>query len=634
MLPHFWYLPPLLTTGGAAVSGWWLWHWHDTGRPWFPSLVTKTTLMLIGLVIIIQHHGPPLASEPAIAFLVTLAWIKLLEVRQTRDVEVMVLLGFFLLATSFFHSQSLPLALYAITITPLLVWTLILNSSPKLSLSTGGRRAGILLLQSLPLAGLMFLLLPRFSVPLWILPTRTEVAKTGLGPSMTPGSISRLIVSNRVAFRVKFLSPAPKPAQMYWRGPVLWQLSGETWRALDIPLPGPPPTSKPMGMRWVQEVTMEPSALPLLFALETPDDAPSAGRLNRDGQIMAINPNHAPRRYTVVSHAEHFSQEPPLKHERRLALSLPPSGNPRARALASGWHRNSTSAEEIVQAALNYFAVHSFTYSLTPPPLGKDAIDGFLFLSRRGFCEHFAGALTFLLRASGIMARVVTGYQGGTFNPLGDHLTVRDADAHAWVEAWLPQRGWVRLDPTSFIAPTRVEQGIHAVIDGQLDAFSLMPTTVTSLRLGRNAWDLIEYEWNRLVIGFNPDKQRAFWSTFGLVRPETWELLLVMMGSVMVFPFVWTLVARIRSAFATDDDPYRRLYAQFCRKLARAGVPRHPWEAPLTYGRRAATLLPGSSREIMLLATLCSRWRYEQSLSPGQIRLWKHKTRMFSPGHK
>src|ERR1039457_5975328 len=118
----------------------------------------------------------------------------------------------------------------------------------------------------------------------------------------------------------------------------------------------------------------------------------------------------------------------------------------------------------IAERALSYFREQGFVYTLEPPLLGRDSVDEFLFGSKSGFCEHYASSFVFLMRAAGVPARVVTGYQGGDINPVDGYMIVRQSDAHAWAEVWLKGRGWVRFDPTAAASPVRVESGIAAAV--------------------------------------------------------------------------------------------------------------------------------------------------------------------------
>ena len=152
--------------------------------------------------------------------------------------------------------------------------------------------------------------------------------------------------------------------------------------------------------------------------------------------------------------------------------------------------------------------------------LGRDSVDDFLFETQRGFCEHFASAFTFLMRAAGIPARVVTGYQGGYFNTLGNYLVVRQSDAHAWAEVWLQGRGWVRVDPTGAVSPQRVELGAHAAAGASAAWYQ------ADWLLGlRNQFDLVNRGWNSLIVQFNALRQQSLLTPFGIDKAEYYDLI-------------------------------------------------------------------------------------------------------------
>ena len=171
-----------------------------------------------------------------------------------------------------------------------------------------------------------------------------------------------------------------------------------------------------------------------------------------------------PREYRVRSAARYTLSVNLSAQERNRALALPEGFDPRTRALVQSWRSEGLGDDAVVRAALDLFH-RSFTYTLNPPLLGRDSIDDFLFETRKGFCEHYASAFVVLMRAAGIPARVVIGYQGGWWNAAGDYLLVRNSDAHAWAEAWMPSRGWMRVDPTAAVSPARIELGAEAAND-------------------------------------------------------------------------------------------------------------------------------------------------------------------------
>ncbi|HIJ85465.1 MAG TPA: DUF3488 domain-containing protein, partial [Magnetococcales bacterium] len=396
----------------------------------------------------------------------------------------------------------------------------------------------------------------------------------------------------------------------------------------------PPPRPKHFGPGWIHEVTMEPNSLRYMFALEFPQAAPPGGQLSRDRQMVSLEPIDTAIRYTVISHPD-FSKKPSfLELDKSWALALPGSGNARARRLAQTWRETFSHPEAIVRAGLDYFVANAFVYTLSPPLLAHDSIDGFLFDTRKGFCEHYAGAFTFLMRSAGVPARIVTGYQGGTLNPLGDHLTVRNSDAHAWTEAWLPDQGWVRIDPTAVVSPSRVETGIQEAIAREPGIPPSLNPKNGLLQQWRNVWDLADHRWNQIVLGFDAEKQMAFWSYLGWSQPESWELVVALLLATAAFPFIFSLLARVVKSASGSKDVTEVMYQKFCRKLARAGVARFPWEGALTFGERAGSLLPQNRTEILLIAKNCSELRYEKNTSPDKIHALDRRIRAFKPQGK
>jgi transglutaminase-like putative cysteine protease len=142
-------------------------------------------------------------------------------------------------------------------------------------------------------------------------------------------------------------------------------------------------------------------------------------------------------------------------------------------------------------------------------------VDEFLFTTRRGFCEHYASSFVFLMRAAGIPARVMTGYQGGELNGLGDYLIVRQSDAHAWAEVWQEPQGWVRVDPTAAVAPGRIDRGLYAAVaDAEALPF-LVRRDISWLRQFALGWDSLNNAWNEWVLAYGPERQREFLSNLG-----------------------------------------------------------------------------------------------------------------------
>jgi len=447
---------------------------------------------------------------------------------------------------------------------------------------------------------------------------------TGLSDTMSPGTISSLAQSDAIAFRAEFQGGSPPAAQRYWRGPVLWDFDGRTWSV------GPAflvEFTEPRGgrVRYRYEVVLEPHNRHWLFALETAASLPERARMSFDGQVLSAGPVRARMRYELSSV---IAPEPPARGENpgalRRALRLPQGFNPRASALAAQWRAASGDDAEVLARAVAFLKGGGYTYTLEPPLLGADSVDEFLFGTKAGFCEHFASAFVFVMRAAGVPARVVTGYQGGDLNSVDSIITVRQSDAHAWTEAFLPGRGWVRVDPTAAAVPGRVEVGLARAVPAGTALPLMMRPQLEWLRGLRDRWEAVAHKWNVWVLGYNPDRQRDLMSGIGM-RDADWRTLtatlFAFLGAMTLVLLAWSLrrVAR--------PDPVQRAWRAFCRKLAKRGVERAPHEGPRDYASRAARALPAARRPILRIGALYIALRYGARASAARAAQLRRRVR-------
>jgi transglutaminase-like putative cysteine protease len=549
---------------------------------------------------VFAHYGTLLGREPGVALLVLFLGLKLMEMRARRDLFVVIFLCFFLLLTAFFHSQSmLTGALTALAVLALLAAMLTMQFGEREQpVARRFRTAGTLLLQAMPIAVLLFLLFPRVQGPLWGLPDDARSGGTGLSESMSPGQISNLTQSEAIAFRVLFEDDAPPPAGMYWRGPVFGEFDGRTWKPLGrtgAPLPLASVQGDPAStLRYT--VTLEPNDRPWLFALEAPvrvDQLPSGGALLMpDMLLMSRVPVTQRLRYRLESQTDYRFGLNETPESLRNWLRLPEGFNPRTRELARRWREEASPADAPqahLQRALAMFGSPPFRYTLRPPLLGRDGVDEFLFESRAGFCEHYAGALVVLMRELGIPARVVTGYQGAERNPVDGYWVVRQADAHAWAEVWLEGRGWVRVDPTAAIAPERIERGSRAFRPaGQVAGLDL--PLLDSLRFN---FEALGNAWSQWVLSYDHARQRRLLERLGFDLDWQGLIGLLAAGLALLIGGVALLTLHPRRA----KDPVERCYAEFCQRLAAAGVDRAPHETSHRLLERAERSLPPEAAE-------------------------------------
>ena len=585
-------------------------------------------LVVTGLAIALgagvwARYGTLSGRDAGVALLVGLLALKLLESFRARDAMLVVLLGYFVLCTQFFFNQGIPAAIYACAALVVLIAVhgLLHEGDRPLPWRFRLRAAAGLLLPAIPIALVLFLLFPRISGPLWSLGTDPAAGVTGLSEEMAPGTISALVRSDEVAFRVSFEGPAPQPRLRYWRGPVLSRFDGRVWRAAAPP--PQPPRLVARGPVLDYQVSLEPHHRRWLFALEMPVRLPSGAGLDGAYRLLRAAPVRSLLSYRVGSALDYTLGAVLTRREREQALQLPPDLSPRVRVLARSWRADRPGGGVVVDRALAFFHREPFFYTLTPPRLGADPVEGFLFDTRQGFCEHYAGSFVVLMRAAGIPARVVTGYQGGEWNPLGGYLLVRQSDAHAWAEVWLLGRGWVRVDPTAAVSPERIRRGI-AHTPGIREALPALGTTGYGRDLLRRVslfWDSVNYQWDRWVVAFGPQRQRALLRTLGFHQPDWTLMSLIMAAALVAIGLLYGVVILWRDR-SRPVDLLERTYARFSHKMAVAGLARRPHEGPRDYARRIGARRPELQGPAQAITQLYAQLRYGRTPPPqGLARL-------------
>ena len=622
--PHAGHLPLWVSALCVVLLGWRAYlAYSGTALPprWLLLAIT-----LGGVAGILISFRTLFGREAGVTLLVLLAALKLLELRAARDATILIYLSCFILVTHFFYSQSIPAALFVLATLPAIVATWLHLQNGVLPLVARLRMAAVLLLQAIPLALVLFVLFPRVQGPLWGMP-QDAYASSGLDDKMSPGSLSRLSLSDAVAFRVTFDGAPPKRDQMYWRGPVLWEFDGRTWT------PGKTARTKPpqldsLGSPTDYTVTLEPHNKPWLFALEMPVQLSVPFDLAYDFQLHHKSAVNARLRYSARSHPGYRANVEEEPRQLRRALSIPGNLNPRARQLAAEWRASFPGDDAIARAALAYFNREKFQYTLEPPLLGANSVDDFLFETRQGFCEHYASSFVFLMRAAGVPARVVTGYQGGELNDLGGYFIIRQSDAHAWAEIWLRGRGWVRIDPTAAIAPARVQSGLAASLPGSAALPFFERNPAPWLRSLRFNLDALANHWNQWVLGYDPELQFAFLTRMGM-EAVTWQkMALNMLGGVALLVALAALFM-LRRLYTRNTDAAQRLYLKFCRKLAQGGIARAAHEGAQDFAARAARMKPQSAQAIADITARYLALRYGNRAESGALPAMKRAVTAF-----
>jgi transglutaminase-like putative cysteine protease len=603
LIPHLAALPiwVLLTIGASGAIRLLLAVRGGGPPPWSLRLIVSA--FAVGLLLLQYRTFNGLAAGTALLSL--MAGLKLLETQIRRDIYILTLIIYFLSLAALLESESFWLFAYLTGV----VW---LTTASLLRLGSTGpgadwrrtlRYAGRILSQSLPLALVLWLLFPRFAEPLWQMP-EDRTAGSGLSDSMSPGDIDNLALSDDIAFRVHFADAVPPPQERYWRGPVLHDFDGHSWRRTD---PGPvrAPVLAHEGPAYQYTVSLEPNRHYWIFTLDWPSDwdLPRA-QLTSDYMLVEPNPISQPIDVLATSYTRVQATEPLSRGMRRRDTRLPPGRNPRTVRFSQELRSSHPDDMDYVRAVLQMFTQQEFFYTLTPPRLNEDSVDEFLFDTKRGFCGHYASAFAMLMRAAGIPARVVTGYQGGTFNRFADYWILRQSDAHAWDEIWIEGRGWLRVDPTTAIAPQRVERGLNDTVSADDLLISRWQQRTPWLADMRLRIDAIEQLWRERVLRFNEGSQQKLLKFLHIPEPDG-QKLVMLLAAGMTLAMCWLTWQVRRELHPALKDPLIRTYDRLCRRLAAAGLPRLPHEGAEAYALRVGVLRPDLAATV---ANLCRQY--------------------------
>jgi transglutaminase-like putative cysteine protease len=629
--PHVLHTPAWVSLLLLAIASW---RWLADTRGWpLPPAWLRVSLVLLSAAAIFGTYRTLNGLEAGTAFLVLMAAAKLLETRSARDLTVLVFIAWFLLYAALLRDQGLPQL-------PWLLGSAYLSAVALMRVHAASaqaparhivRRTAWLMAQAVPLTLLLFMLFPRLPGPFWGIDARTE-ARTGLDDQMTPGDVSDLSASGEVAFRVRFRGATPAPEQRYWRGPVLHEFDGRSWRRPQAQA-FPDTAVMPRGAPIEYQITLQPHGRRWVMALDLPATWPPREISQAfDLTLFAARNINNVTAFDLVSYPDSVAGLDLPESTRRKALDLPRDGsNPRSVALGrelAAVHAGNGLA--IAGAMLQAFREQPFVYTMQPPRLADNAVDEFLFSTRKGFCEHYASAFTVVMRAAGVPARVVTGYQGGEFNPLGGYLIVRQSDAHAWAEVWIRDRGWLRVDPTAAVAPERIQGGlIDAVSADEPVPGRLRDASAAWLQV-ELGWDMVNEFWNQRIVRFDARSQFDLLERLGIDEPDWRALGLGLAGSLAAFFLALTGYLAWRHRPPRRDWP-ARLYSVVVSRLRRRGLEPGYAEGPIAYLERARTACPDLAQPLDEIRHLYASLRYGPASRPETLQRLKHAVNSLRP---
>ncbi len=558
--------------------------------------------------------------DAGLALLSVMAAFKLLESQTQRDALIVVFLSYFLVATHFLFSQSIFIAIYMLlTITFLTASLITLNErGSNISWSSRFKISSTIIAYSIPLMIILFILVPRVPGPLWGLTSEQRSGITGLSDYMAPGQISNLIQDNSVAFRVTFEGDIPPRQELYWRGPVMSRFNGKTWfqstqKSKQIG------KINPTGKQYTYTITLEAHGKQWLLPLDVPIGLIQDSTKTADFELKSTKPVNDLKKYSLSSYtqatlAQNESFDVLMKH-----TEFPNNKNTKTIQFGQQLRTQFDDDKKLVAHVLKQFGNQEYFYTLSPPPLGDNPMDEFLFDTKRGFCEHYAGSFALIMRAADIPSRIVTGYQGGELNPDGNYLIVRQSDAHAWVEVWFDDQGWTRIDPTAAVSPQRIENSIDVALSNEAVSFRIK--TKSSL-IGDLlfSWDNIQHQWNNWVLNYNQDKQSHFLKKLGIGIKSSADMVIALVILLALITLSYALFSGYRNR-PNKPEYFELLYQSLLKKMAKAGFTIQPAESPTEFLARITQHNNNNSQHLHQAINLYMKIKY--SPTPNKQRLIK-----------
>ncbi len=583
-------------------------------KSWLPNKYVIVGLTIAGVYLLYNDSRGVFGRDAGTSIFIVALGLKLLEIRQNKDLYLVTALAFVVAASLFLYQQSVVMAVYIVMVTCLLFATLLIITTGVSETSKAIKQSALITMQALPIAIIFFVFFPRLEVPQWLLLPEKRSAISGLSDTLRPGSISKLGFSSDLVFRAKFEGSMPPPQKRYWRGPVFSIFDGANWtetkqrgfvRKLDkVTFTGAPYRYKLM---------MEPQEARWIYALEMP--VSFSGAVVKNGLHQLLNTgDHFKRKEFEITSYLNFNTGRLTDTEYYDNIQLPYEPFPEIKKLVNNLQGGNDSAVNLIRAIFKYFKKNGFEYTLNPPILKDNPIETFLFRAKRGFCGHYATAFVYLLRVAKIPARVVAGYQGGEENKAGKFVEVRQSDAHAWAEVWIKGKGWVRVDPTSAVAPDEFEQQWGEEIS-TTNAYAKQQAEERGVKAWikhlKDVWGNIDYQWQQSIINYKGSTQADFLSHLGINNTKDMLKWLLALTTIMFLLIGWYLLRKQRQT----TDRILLLYQEFCRKLGRLGLMKNIGETENSFASRVIKKQPDLEQSIALITNSYIKIRYGKEWS-------------------
>lgn len=512
-----------------------------------PSRWITGALSVVFLIATLYTFKSWIGKEVSSCFLIILTSLKILELQDESEKSFLILLGFFLISSKFLFSLDLIYVAIQLPVLFVLIYSLYPNGYFSENKKKKVLSAFKMILLAIPLTAFLFVFFPRFTQKfIEIQGNQDNVGLSGFSDSVQPGQVSKLVQSNDLAFRAELKNRSLANEDLYWKGQVLTEPSGMIWKRGPIEIVKDEPSAV---TEEDYKVTLEPTGRRWLFFLDQTKALQSENfKLQKtQQQIYFATDNLTTRTQYVGQIANAKSQVSKSKHDELIAELKVQEKDPQLVPILQELQFDDKNPDTFATKLNEYFKEKQFYYTLSPGDQGNLQLIDFLLKTKKGFCEHFASSAALLFREVNIPSRVVIGYQGGVYNRNGNFWSITQKDAHAWVEYLNQEHQWVRYDPTSAIAPLRLELGAQAYFNLNESEIRNLSKDELKRKLSNFSafedlqfWaENINYKWNIWLLDYDLEKQKNWLKKFNLdVTSLSLMALAICLIATLVFQFL------------------------------------------------------------------------------------------------
>ena len=568
-----------------------------------PSRYVTGFFSLIFLGVTYLSFDSLIGREPSCSFLVVLLSLKILEYQNDKENGFLILLGFYLVTSKFLFDTNLIWFSLGFPTMILFIYFLLPAEFRIKNRTYAGTYVLKSILLSLPLGLFLFFYFPRFSTDIFNFKAHdNKIQNVGFSETIEPGSVSSLIQNDEVVLRASFIGLRPSINNLYWRGLTLTQQEGLVWKR-DLELESTFKLSPTFSLDTPHvQITLEPTYKNWIFSLDQTTDLTSSQMIiYKLPQGIYKSENTIDNRFLYQLKYESTQKRKPVFNENTKVITIKEKPSFELKKLLNQISKESDRSEDIIDQFSEFLIKNSFQYTLSPGDKGQLSIDEFLFKTKQGFCEHYASVTAILLNHLNIPARVVTGYHGGEYNPLGHFWTIRQRDAHAWIEYLDSSNQWRRFDPTAVIAPMRLALGAfdyskmnNLETISNFSALNLNFTSDSYIRKISYFFEDLNYRWNSVIVNFDIERQKKILKDMKISIPEA---ILYGMLFTLILSLTLSWFLRNRISMTRSQKIFRLINSHF----ENYGLAKQATEGPETWKTRASNAFPEQTRKINAL---------------------------------